>query len=129
MLGGSAPDMGGDLFGSSPLTPGPAFPAFVAYEDNVIALGFDMQRDMSNNHEITAVFKNKTAGPLNNISMQVAAQKYMTLKMQAASSTNLNANSQDLTIKMNVTNSMEGQKPLSFKLKICYAEAGANVAT
>lgn len=127
LLGGGAPAMGGDLFGVT--SSGPAFPAFVAYEDNVIALGFDMQRDMSNNHEITAVFKNKTAGPLSNVSVQVAAQKYMTLKMQAASGTTLNPNSQDLTVKMNVTNSMEGQKPLSFKLKICYAEAGGNVVT
>lgn len=111
LLGGSsAPAMGVDPFGGSPMTApsGPAFPGFMAYEDNVIALGFDMQRDMSNNHEITAVFKNKTGGPLSNVSLQVAAQKYMTLKMQAASGTTLNANSQDLTIKMNVTNSMEG---------------------
>ena len=52
--------------------------------------------------------------------MQVAAQKYMTLKMKPASGTTLLPNASDLTQGMNVTNTSEGSKPLSFKLKINY---------
>ena len=52
--------------------------------------------------------------------MQVAAQKYMGLKMKPASGSALSAFAQDLTQEMGIVNNMEGQKPLSFKLKINY---------
>ena len=44
----------------------------------------------------------------------------MTLKMKPASGTTLTAMASDLTQGMNVTNSQEGSKPLSFKLKVGY---------
>lgn len=56
--------------------------------------------------------------------MQVAAQKYMTLKMKPASGTMLEPMAQDLSQEMNIVNSMEGQKPNSLKLKINFTVDG-----
>jgi len=57
MFGGGAPaqtqgtDLFGgsnDLFGSTPSMPSaPAFPQFIAFEDDVIQLGYDFKRDPS----------------------------------------------------------------------------------
>ena len=52
--------------------------------------------------------------------MQVAAQKYMTLKMKPASGTSLAPYASSLNQEMVIQNTMEGQKPLSLKLKINY---------
>jgi len=53
----------------------PAFPAYVAYEDSIIAIGFAFQRDLSaaNTHTITAHFRNKTGSNLSGVTMQAAA--------------------------------------------------------
>jgi len=77
----------------------PAFPAYVAYEDSIIAIGFAFQRDLSaaNTHTITAHFRNKTGSNLSGVTMQAAAQKYMNLKVKAQSGPNLAPNAQDLT--------------------------------
>lgn len=56
--------------------------------------------------------------------MQVAAQKYMTLKMKPATGTTLGPMAQDLSQEMNIVNSMEGQKANSLKLKINYTVEG-----
>ena len=53
----------------------PAFPAYIAYEDQVLAIGFAFQRDLSaaNTHTITAHFKNKSGSNLTGVAMQAAA--------------------------------------------------------
>ena len=111
-------NMGNDGFGSMQ-TP---FPSFVAYEDEVVCLAYDFKRDPAaqNSHTITAHFKNKKETSLSGVNMQVAAQKYMTLKMKPASGSTLSPFAHDLSQEMGVVNNMEGQKPLSFKLKINY---------
>ena len=100
----------------------PAFPSYTAFEDSAIKLGFKLARDMmaNNNHTITAVLLNKTQQPISNISMQVAAQKYMVLKIQPPSGSSLAPMAQDLTQEMNIVNNEEGNKPMSLKLKINY---------
>lgn len=82
IFGGGAAASGGDLFGEMQSS-APTFPEYIAFEDSVIKIGFSFKRDMMarNNHTITAVFQNKTGSPVGNISMQVAAQKYMVLKI------------------------------------------------
>ena len=52
--------------------------------------------------------------------MQVAAQKYMNLKMKPATGTSIDPMGQNLSQEMNIVNSLEGQKQLSLKLKINY---------
>ena len=78
-----------DLFGSGPSVP--SFPQFIAFEDDVIQLGYEFKRDQSQpgGHIITGHFKNKTGTALTGVNMQVAAQKYMTLKMKPATGTSL----------------------------------------
>lgn len=60
--------------------------------------------------------------------MQVAAQKYMTLKMKPATGTSLAAYAQDLTQEMVIVNNMEGQKPISLKVKINYTNGNVPVS-
>lgn len=100
----------------------PAFPSYTAFEDSAIKLGFKLARDMmaNNSHTITAVVLNKTQQPISGISMQVAAQKYMVLKIQPPSGSSLGPMAQDLTQEMNIVNNEEGTKPMSLKLKINY---------
>ncbi len=56
--------------------------------------------------------------------MQVAAQKYMVLKIQPPSGSSLEPMAQDLTQEMNIVNNEEGNKPISLKLKINYQVQG-----
>lgn len=127
-----------DLFGGSNLLGGgndgfsdmqsaaPSFPAYIAFEDNFVQIGFSFKRDPSanNNHSITAIYKNKSGSNLSGVNIQVAAQKYMVLKMKPASGSTLAGYAQNLSQEMNIVNSMEGQKPMSLKLKINYTPDG-----
>jgi len=56
LLGG-----GGDAFGSMQAA-APSFPAYVAFEDDIIGLGFAFKKEMgtNNTHIISATFKNKS---------------------------------------------------------------------
>lgn len=49
----------------------------------------------------------------------------MTLKMKPASGTTLGGMAQDLTQEMVIVNTLEGEKPLSLKLKINYTPDGS----
>lgn len=91
-FGGSNDIFGGGsdgLFGEMQAA-GPTFPAYT-FEDGALALGFHFRREMgaSNNHTLTAVFKNKTSVPIEGVGIQVAAQKYMVLKIQPPSGSTL----------------------------------------
>lgn len=94
-MGGSSAPMG-NLFGSS----ASFFPSFIAYEDNSIQIGFVAERESGNNFNVTAHYRNKTGFNIQNINMQVAVQKYMTLKMKPSTGTSLQPNASDLTQKM-----------------------------
>jgi len=91
MFGGSNDLLGGggDAFGS--MQAAPTFPAYVAFEDDIIGLGFSFKKEMgtNNTHIISAMFKNKSQIPITSVNMQVAAQKYMVLKMQPPVGTGL----------------------------------------
>ena len=50
----------------------------------------------------------------------------MNLKMKPPSGSSLGPSAQDLTQEMVIVNNMEGQKPLSLKLKIMYTPEGAS---
>lgn len=93
-----------------PLATNSFFPQFIAFEDDVIQLGYDFKRDPSQagGHIITGYFKNKSGNALSQVNMQVAAQKYMTLKMKPATGTNLAPFAQDITQEMVIVNNMEG---------------------
>jgi len=80
---------GGDLLGGA--SSASSFPSFIAYEDANVCIGFEAKREGGPNFLITAHFKNKTGSPLTAVNLQVAAQKYMTLKMKPASGSSLNA--------------------------------------
>ena len=75
----------------------PSFPSYIVYEDAIISIGLDFRRENQNTHIITAHYKNKLQCSISGVNMQVAAQKYMALKMQPASGTSLAAGAQDLT--------------------------------
>ena len=51
----------------------------------------------NNTHTLTSKFKNKSGSNLSGVGMQVAALKYMTLKMKPASGTTLGPNAADLS--------------------------------
>lgn len=104
----------------------PTFPSYTAFEDAAVSLGFNFRREIgaTGSHTITAVFKNKTQVPIEGLNMQVAAQKYMVLKIQPPSGSSLAPMAQDLTQEMNIVNNEEGTKPMSLKLKINYQLQG-----
>ena len=53
--------------------------------------------------------------------MQVAVQKYMKLQILPATGTDLQPLIQNgVTQEMRITNTMEGQKPLSIKIRVLY---------
>jgi len=91
IFGGGPSGGGGDMFGNMQAPAAPSFPAYIAYEDAVLNIGFNFRREMGapNNHTISAIFANKTSGPIENVSIQVAAQKYMVLKIQPPSGSSL----------------------------------------
>ena len=69
LFGGSTNnnDGGIDLFSSAPSSS--SFPSFIAYEDSVIDLGFDLKRERPNQHLITAHFRNKGSTSLSGVSL------------------------------------------------------------
>jgi hypothetical protein len=52
----------------------------------------------------------------------------MTLKMKPATGTNLGPFASDLTQEMVIVNNMEGQKPISLKLKINYTNGATPIS-
>ena len=56
--------LGVDTF--APMQSGPTFPSFIAFEDEIIQLGYQFKRDPSSaqTHIITGHIKNKTSSPL-----------------------------------------------------------------
>ena len=56
---------------------------------------------------------------------QAAVQKFMQLRLAAASGTALSVGGAPVTQRISVTNSMNGQKPLVVRLRIAYTAAGA----
>lgn len=70
IFGGGA-SSGGDMFGAMQAPAAPSFPAYTAYEDAVLKIGFNFRREIGqqNNHTITAIFANKTSTPIENVSV------------------------------------------------------------
>jgi AP-1 complex subunit gamma-1 len=78
--------------------------------------------------KVTCKFSNATAVPMSSLVFQAAVPKYLKLEMMPPSSTTIPAGSSGaVTQEIRVTNSMQGEKNLMFKLKIGYAANGSTV--
>jgi len=109
-----------DVF-SSPAPVFQAAPEYVAFEDQNLKVVFNLKREFQNEHLVTALFSNKMPYMISQLNMQVAVQKYMTLKILPASSSELQPLAQQgATQQLRITNTMEGQKPLSLKVRMMY---------
>lgn len=64
---------------------------------------------------------------MSSLGLQVAVQKYMTLKLQQISRPTLGPNSQrEVNQDMSIVNNQEGQKPLALKIRVTYSANGQN---
>ena len=73
-------------------------------------------------------FSNITGSSMDSLVFQAAVPKYLKLEMLPPSSTSLPANSRGVvTQEVNVTNSMQGEKPIMLKLKLGYTQLGSTV--
>ena len=115
--GGSSGGMGGlgDLLGGPSPQPvqamqQPQLPSlYNAFEDATLKIELSFKRANQNEHHIKAFFSNKSMGPISQVSMQVAVQKYMTLNLQGISSADIGpSSSQQVTQDMTLVNSLEG---------------------
>ena len=99
-----------------------------AFEDNTLKIELSFKRANQNEHHIKAFFSNKSMGPITQVSLQVAVQKYMRLQLQGISSGDIAANSaQQVTQDMKIVNDQEGQKPLALKVRVAYTVNGQAV--
>ena len=136
-MGGGALDLMGDLMGgamaapSSAAAPAPAvaFPDLQAYERNGVSITFAFAKPAPNAAVVTATYKNGGAAPVSRFLVQAAVPKYITLKLEPASGTELPPYGMGQIVqRINLTNAMQGQKPLMLRLKVEYAINGAPVS-
>lgn len=118
---------GMDIFGSQqPVAIQESF--YEAYTDSTIKIELTFKRVNQNEHLIKAWFSNLTTGAITSVGLQVAVQKYMTLKLQQISKPTLGPNVQrDANQEMSIVNTMEGQKPLALKIRVTYTANGQAV--
>lgn len=110
------------MLGSMPI---PQTVNFVCYEDPTVSIKLNLKRENGNVHNITALFSNKSAAMVQDLKLSVAVQKYMTLQIFEANGKQLGAFMQDgISQEMKITNTSEGSKPLSIKIKVTYAVNG-----
>ena len=58
----------------------------------------------------------------------MATQKYMRMQLQGITSTEIGPGSrQQVTQDMNIVNTLEGEKPLSIKIRVAYTINGQNI--
>eukprot|EP01034_Spumella_vulgaris_P022817 gene22817-28990_t len=106
-------------------------PTIQAYDKN----GFQIYLDVSkpnpadpSNSQILCKFVNQTGAPIDGLIFQAAVPKYLKLEMFPPTSTTIPANSNGVvTQQIKLTNSMQGQKNIMFKLKIGYTQNGVVV--
>lgn len=78
--------------------------------------------------KITCKFVNQTHAPLDALVFQAAVPKYLKLEMFPPTSTTIPAQSHGaVTQEIRLTNSMQGAKNITFKLKIGYTSQGTAV--
>ena len=76
-------------------------------------------------HNIKAWFSNKNmSAGLSGVNLQVAVQKYMTLKLQQISSTDVAPGARQANQAMLINNQQEGAKPLALRIKVGYSCGG-----
>jgi len=106
---------GGDIFGQ------PQQSYVQIFEDGSIKIECTMNRNPMNpqEHQIKVFFSNKASSAIDNVSLQVAVQKYMKLTLSPISSSRCEAGSQRaVTQDMQIANSEDGKKPLAIKIKV-----------
>jgi len=122
--------------GGGPVAPvastSPALPTTTPYEKNGVTVSFAMEKDplSSANTVIHATYTNFGPAPVSNFVVQCAVPKYIQLRMEPATGNALPAGgSGNVAQKINLSNSLEGQKPLMMRLKVDYrTQAGAQVS-
>lgn len=91
------------------------------FEDANINIELTMSRSPMNaqEHTLKAHFTNKAQSSLEQVSLQIAVQKYMKLTLAPISNPRLNMGSQrSVTQEMQIVNSEEGKKPIALKIKV-----------
>ena len=102
---------------------------FIAYEDENIQVAFSLQRgDTKGLTNIVAEVSNKTSQLITEFTLQAAVPKFMSVKLQPASGSTLSAvgtvGNRTVTQNLQVTNTMDGEKPLIMRLKMMFNRGG-----
>jgi len=124
-----------DLFGNAGTVPAaPSKPNKIlveGYKDDHINIDFEMDPKNPQNpqeHRIVAYFNGVSENQLQGINLLVAVQKHMKISLQAATGTSMSGTGQrQISQEMKITNTMEGVKPISVKIKITYSVQGNKV--
>eukprot|EP00744_Colponema_vietnamica_P001407 GILI01002325.1.p1 GENE.GILI01002325.1~~GILI01002325.1.p1 ORF type:complete len:169 (+),score=64.36 GILI01002325.1:76-507(+) len=130
-----APSSGLDLLGGfgAPAAPAAAsqFPPSVAFDSRGVKIVFEFSKQpgQPDTTIVNAKFVNSTPATLSEFIFQAAVPKYLKLTMNPATSSVVPGNSNgQVTQKIIVQNSMQGEKPLLMKIKVDYNVNGQPVS-
>jgi AP-1 complex subunit gamma-1 len=119
--------MGGmDLLGNPAGAASPSGPSLVAFDKGGFKVSMELSKPDASDPSKTRIlckFSNDCAFPITNLVFQVSVPKYLTLlEMQPASGSMCPPKSADsVTQVVNVSNTMQGQKNITLRVKIVYA--------
>ena len=101
--------------------------SMVAYEDETIKVDFNCNKPDLDNPQITNIdstISNKSGALLTDVNVQAAVPKHLKLALQHPSGTTLQSGT-IITQNLKVTNSMQGEKAITLRLKIDFSVNGA----
>uniref|UniRef100_A0A7S2Z772 GAE domain-containing protein n=1 Tax=Chloropicon laureae TaxID=464258 RepID=A0A7S2Z772_9CHLO len=118
--------------GGAPAAPAaPAFPTTTPYQKNGLAVEFSFEKNPAT-PAVTVIhgkYTNTGTFPVTNFIVQVAVPNYIQLRMEPASGNALPPQGAGhIAQKINLNNTVQGQKPLMMRLKVDYVFNGAPVS-
>lgn len=110
------------------VTPSLSFPKLTAYDKNGVVIVFSFSKTTATPAltMIDVAFSNTNSFVITNFLFQVAVPKYLTMQLLPASSAVLAANGGTASQKIQVTNTLHGQKQLLMKIKVDYVKNGSS---
>jgi AP-1 complex subunit gamma-1 len=102
--------------------------AFLVFEDQNLKIEMTSEGHSGQDHHIKAWFTNKNMQGLSAVNLQVAVQKYMTLKLQQISSSDVMPGPRTANQLLSISNQQEGAKPLALRIKVGYNCGGQPIS-
>ena len=97
------------------------------FSKNGISIDFRIER-IGAISTIIATTTNASSNDVFALELKVAVPKFLSLSLEPASGTSIASNGGFIIQRLTITNSMQGQKPLTVKLKIDFKHGGVSVS-